>query len=139
MGHTGGMNVDEIAQLLDGFHHAAAVADADAYFGSMTSDAVFVGTDASERWTRDEFERYAASAFAKDSAWIYRATQRHVTLGPAGDVAWFDEQLDSASFGQARGSGVVVATDGGPRIAHYVLSFPIPNEAVPAVLEALRP
>lgn len=133
--------MDEAAvhALVDEFHRAAANADADAYFGAMTPDAVFVGTDASERWTRDEFRSYAAAAFEREAAWVYEPTKRHVTIADDATTAWFDEQLASASYKHARGSGVVVATSAGPRIAHYVLSFPIPNESVPAMLQLLYP
>jgi hypothetical protein len=42
-------------------------------------------------------------------------------------MAWFDETLDNAVYGTARGSGVLSLTPSGWKIAQYVLSFPIPN------------
>ena len=48
-----------IQTLTNNWHHDAAVANADAYFGAMTSDAVFLGTDATERWTRGEFREWS--------------------------------------------------------------------------------
>jgi ketosteroid isomerase-like protein len=38
--------------LLDSWHKAAAEAKFDAYFDKMTEDAVFIGTDATEKQTR---------------------------------------------------------------------------------------
>ena len=35
--------------FLNDWHHAAAVADADAFYGAMAADAIYLGTDASER------------------------------------------------------------------------------------------
>ncbi len=51
-----------IGQTLDAWHAAAARADEDAYFAFFTPDAVFLGTDPAERWTRDEFRQWAHPA-----------------------------------------------------------------------------
>ena len=50
-----------IAGVLDAWHGAAAAADEEKYFSYFTPDAVFLGSDASERWTRDEFRKWAAT------------------------------------------------------------------------------
>src|SRR5690349_16554349 len=46
--------VDEkaIGAVLDDWHAAAAAADEERYFGLMTEDSVFLGTDATERWDK---------------------------------------------------------------------------------------
>ena len=53
----GGLSVagseEAIAMVLDDWHAAAAAADEDRYFAHFAPDAIFLGTDASERWTRD--------------------------------------------------------------------------------------
>ena len=126
----------QVGEVLDGFHRAAATADFDAYFGAMTEDAVFVGTDATERWARSEFEAYARPHFQGDSAWTYTSRARHVVV--RGEVAWFDEDLDHARYGQVRGSGVLVRVADQWKIAQYVLSFPIPNEIAPQVVEQIK-
>lgn len=126
----------EVEALIDGFHHAAAVADRAAYFGAMTDDFVFVGTDATERWDRAAFEAFAAPRFEGDSAWVYRSVERHVTV--RGDMAWFDERLAHAAYGETRGSGVAVRDGGRWRLAQYVLSFPIPNELAGEVVARIR-
>ncbi len=120
--------VADVEALLDGFHAAAASADGATYFGSLTDDAVFIGTDATERWTRAEFEAFAAPYFERDSAWTYRPLARHVTMAPGGRLAWFDERLHNDKYGETRGSGVVVREGKRWRIAQYVLSFAVPNE-----------
>lgn len=133
--------VREIDALLTAWHRAAAEADELTYFSAMTEDAVFIGTAAGERWTRPEFETWAMPHFQRDSAWVFVAKERHIELAPDRKLAWFDELLDSKSFWPSRGSGVVVRTAKGWRIAHYVLSFTIPNEVTrdiqPIVLRAL--
>ncbi|MEM6928706.1 MAG: nuclear transport factor 2 family protein, partial [Myxococcota bacterium] len=52
-----------IEEVLDGLHRAASEADADAYFGRFTPDAVFIGTDPTERWTLDAFRTWAEPRF----------------------------------------------------------------------------
>jgi len=125
-----------IHATLDAFHHAAAVADEAAYFGAMTEDFVFVGTDASERWTRAAFETFARPHFEKESAWVYTSVERHVSV--RGDVAWFDERLRSASYGETRGSGVLIRQGESWKIAQYVLSFPIPNAIAADVVKSIQ-
>ena len=113
--------------FLDAWHHAASVADEGAYFGAMTEDAVFIGTDAGERWLRDELRAWAKEYFARESAWVFEPVERHVAYSPDRRVAWFDEKLDSPHMGETRGSGVLVDVGGEWKIKHYVLSFAIPN------------
>jgi uncharacterized protein (TIGR02246 family) len=116
-----------IAAVLDSWHGAAAAADEERYFSYFTPDAVFLGTDATERWTRDEFRNWARPYFAKGKAWSFKATSRWITFAPDRTVAWFDEALATPNLGPCRGSGVLVATDHGWKIAQYNLSIPIPN------------
>ncbi len=118
----------EINTTLDAWHRAAATGDFDAYFSRMTGDAVFLGTDATERWTRMEFEAFARPYFDGVEAWTYTPVSRFVEADPSRPgVAWFDELLTNAKYGTCRGTGVVVADDGRWKIAHYSLTFPIPN------------
>ncbi len=122
--------VTEVASTLDRFHQAAAAADGAAYFSLFTPDAVYRGTDVTELWTVEEFRAFAEPYFSQGRGWTYAARERHVAVAPTpcGCVAWFDEILDSESYGTSRGTGVVVrGEDGQWRIAYYALTFPIPN------------
>jgi len=116
--------------VLDAWHAAAAAADEERYFSYFARDAVFLGTDATERWTRDEFRRFAHPYFAKGKAWSFKSVARWITFSPDRNVAWFDETLETPNLGPCRGSGVVVATDAGWKISQYNLSIPIPNDLV---------
>ena len=127
-----------VAAVLDDWHAAAAAADEARYFGHFTRDAVFLGTDATERWTVDEFRRYAHPFFAKGKAWSFKAVERHVILSTDGSVAWFDELLDTPNLGPARGSGVLVRTGGAWKIAHYDLSVPIPNALMKEIKQRIE-
>lgn len=118
----------EVTDVLNRFHRAAARADAKDYFGLFAPDAVFIGTDATERWTIDQFRAYAEPHFSKGKGWLYVPRERHVAFSADGRVAWFDELLDSPGYGASRGTGVLLKTDAGWRLAQYALTFPIPNE-----------
>lgn len=112
-----------IDAMLDNWHDAAAKADESRYFGAMAPEFVFLGTDATERWDVASFRAFGHPYFAKGTAWTFVPRERHVILSPRGDVAWFDEKLDSASYGECRGSGVVRRIRGTWRIAHYTLTI----------------
>jgi len=129
--------LQQINAVIDDWHKAAAEADEARYFGHMTSAAVFMGTDASERWNATEFREYAHPYFAKGKAWTFIPHDRHVISG-SDDIVWFDEKLDSTTYGELRGSGVLIRMDGEWKIAHYNLSIPIPNAQAKNVVEMIR-
>src|ERR1051326_5593578 len=118
--------LQQVNAVVDDWHKAAAEADEDRYFAHMTSAAVFMGTDATERWNATEFREYAHPYFAKGKAWTFIPHDRHV-ISQGDDVGWFDEKLDSESYGELRGSGVLIKMNDEWKIAHYNLSIPIPN------------
>ena len=129
---------DQINAALDAWHGAAATGDAERYFGAMTDDAIFLGTDALERWDVAEFESLYGEYFGRPAeagepgpfkpAWVYEPAERFVIVDRGGRIGWFDETLWNEAYGTTRGSGVVkLERDGAWRIAHYNLTFPIPN------------
>ncbi|HRD29677.1 MAG TPA: nuclear transport factor 2 family protein [Caulobacter sp.] len=120
----------DIAATLDALHAAAAKADGAAYFALYTPDATYLGTDAGERWSLAEFKAYAMPYFSKGQGWTYVPRERHITVAPIDCrcVAWFDELLDSASYGTSRGTGALVLTADGWKVSQYALTFPIPND-----------
>ena len=88
---------------------------------------MFLGTDATERWTKGEFQVWAHSFFQRGRAWSFQPKGRHLAFSPDGRMAWFDEVLETPNLGPARGSGVLVKEQGRWSIAQYNLSVPIPN------------
>jgi ketosteroid isomerase-like protein len=122
-----------VGAVLDDWHQAAAQADEARYFGHLREGAVFLGTDASERWDKAAFRTWARPFFERGRAWTFRALRRTVAFAPGGQVAWFDEDLDTPNLGPARGSGVLVKEAGQWRIAQYNLSVPIPNALMASV------
>ena len=61
-----------VNELLDGLHNDAHKGNFDSYFDRYSSDAVFLGTDKTERWTIEEFKNYAKTAFADGHGWTYK-------------------------------------------------------------------
>ena len=127
-----------VAAVLDDWHAAAAVAQEERYFGHFAPGAMFLGTDATERWTVEDFRRYAHPHFAKGKAWSFKAVGRHVAFSSDGAVAWFDEMLDTPNLGPCRGSGVLVRERGAWKIAQYNLSVPIPNDLMKEVKDRIE-
>ncbi|MGL2987123.1 nuclear transport factor 2 family protein [Flavobacterium sp. RSSA_27] len=129
---------EKIAATLDAWHQAAAQAKFEAYFGLMSHDAIFIGTDAKENWSKTAFQAFAKPYFDKGKAWSFTAIERHIFLDPTGKLAWFDELL-STQMKICRGSGVVEKVGKEWKIKHYVLSMTIPNENVDEVVKIKTP
>ena len=127
-----------VGGVLDELHAAADAADFERYFGLYAEDAVFLGTDATERWTLAEFQDYAREPFSQGRGWSYTMLERDITISEHGHVAWFDERLDNAFLGETRGSGVLVHSPDGWKIAQYNLTIPIPNELAEEVVGRVR-
>jgi len=124
----------EVGRVIDGFHEAAAEGDEEMYFGFLAADAVFLGSDAEERWTKEEFRAWAAPHFEEAPAWTFEPRERHIVVPARSGFAWFDEKLDSTGYGEWRGSGVLRRIDGEWRITHYNLTVPIPNDLLHEVV-----
>jgi len=128
----------EVEALLTEFHAAAAEADAERHFACFAEDAVFLGTDASERWTAAELRALLEPVFARGERRKTVATETHVTVSDGGRLAWFDQRLESERWGEMRGSGVARKAGERWEIVQYVWSFPVPNELVPELSERFR-
>ena len=107
-----------VAAVLDQLNAASTAADGPAYFSLFAPDARFVGTDAGEHWSVDEFRAYASPYFARGRGWSYPATERTITIAPIDCrcIAWFEEKLTNDAYGQTRGSGVMRLTADGWKI-----------------------
>lgn len=127
---------DEVAAVLDDWHRAAAAADGARYFGHMAEECVYLGTDASERWSLPAFRAFCEPYFARGVGWTYTPRERHVAL--ADDLAWFDERLWNDKYGECRGTGVLRRSGGRWKLVHYSLTFPVPNELAARVVELIR-
>ena len=115
-----------IDALIDGLHRDAHEGNFQTYFDRYAPDAVFLGTDKSERWTIDQFKVYAEPAFEDGHGWTYAVKERN--WEGDGNTRWFDEVLLNEKLGHCRGTGVVELIDGEWKIAHYALTMLVPND-----------
>ena len=124
-----GQATDDVNQFIDAWHLAAARADAATFFGSMADDAIYIGTDATERWTKSEFVSFARPYFDKGKAWDFKPRDRDVHVTSDKQNVWFSELLDTW-MGVCRGSGVLVRTPQGWKLQQYHLSVTVPNAII---------
>lgn len=127
-----------INTYLDDWHAAAASANVDDYFGKLDSMSVFIGTDASENWSKGEFAAFSKPYFDQGKAWSFQAFERSIYYSKDSSVVWFDELLVTW-MGTCRGSGVLEWNTNEHALKHYVLSVAIPNESIQEVIAAKAP
>ncbi len=121
-----------VDSVLTALHQSASSADWNRYFDLYAPDAVFFGTDATERWNLDEFRGYATAS----NGWTYTPTERHIFLDADANTAWFDERLENASYGETRGTGVLVKGDSGWKISPVQPHDPDPQRPGESVRRA---
>lgn len=128
----------EISTMLDAFNVAAAKADYTGYFNFFADESTFIGTDAAEIWNKKEFMVWAKPHFDKKKTWNFKALKRNIYFSKDGNLAWFDELLDT-QMKICRGSGVVEKINGSWKVKQYVLSVTVPNEVVDKVVVEKAP
>ncbi|MEO8771037.1 MAG: nuclear transport factor 2 family protein [Ferruginibacter sp.] len=128
----------QIAAMLDSFNRAAARADFNKYFSYYTEDAIFTGTDATERWNKQGLMAYAKPYFDKGHGWDFTSIERHIYFDKTGTLAWFDELLNT-QMKICRGSGVVIKQGTVWKVQQYILSTTIPNEKMDSVIKMKAP
>jgi hypothetical protein len=115
----------QVDSFVNEWHDDAAHARL-AFFDKMAKDGVYIGTDKSELWSRDEFKVWASRFFERKSAWAFKPLKRNVYASGDKSMIWFDEQLDT-QMGVCQASGVIRKTATGFEIVHYQLSVAVPN------------
>lgn len=124
-----------INSTLDQWHQMAAKGDEN-YFNTFTTDGIFLGTDASERWSVEEFKKYAKPSFDKNTGWDFKPYDRQIFFHTDHQLAWFEEKLETW-MGPCRGSGVMVKTELGWKLKQYNLAILVPNDKVNDYLKLL--
>lgn len=129
----------DVGLVLDQWHFAASQGLFEMYFGLMAQDAIFLGTDETERWDVEQFKGYAREHFSAGQGWTYtpRRGDRFVKLSTDQQTAWVDELLDNEKYGVLRGTSVLVKVGNDWKIAHYSLTFMVPNDKAKAVVELI--
>ena len=133
-------DIDEgkVKMVLSSWHLAAENGLFEYYFDQMTDDSIFLGTDATERWTKDEFMGYAKEPFSDGNGWTYKQLETHVAFDADFDTAWVDEILKNEKYGILRGTAVMQREGDDWKIAHYSLTFLVPNEKAAGVVELIQ-
>ena len=120
-------STDAVENVLDNLHLYASEANGKKYFDLFAKNAVFFGTDISERWDKKAFQKYGMARFASGTGWTYFMKERNVFFSDDGKTAWFDEILINKS-GDFRGTGVLKIVNTEWKITQYNLLLPIPND-----------
>ncbi len=126
----------QVNVFIDEWHDDAAHARM-AYFDKIAKDGVYIGTDKTELWHKDEFKVWAKKYFERKSAWAFKLIKRNVYVGGDKHYIWFDELLDT-TMGICRASGVIHKTATGFEIEHYQLSIAVPNEVMTPVTRIIK-
>lgn len=130
---TENINLD-LNTFMSDWHLAATNADT-TFFEYLSDDAIYIGTDASERWTKSEFVTFALPYFKKGKAWDFKTRERQFYFADNEDIVWFDETLDTW-MGICRSSGILKKNKNNEwKIKHYHLSCTVPNEKVRQFIE----
>lgn len=129
---------EAVAAALDDFHAAAVEAHEERYFGLLAPEAVFLGTDPKERWTKEAFRAWAAPYFQRESAWVFTPEDRYIFLAGDRSTAWFDEKAVSEHYGECRGTGVLRKVKGAWKISQYNLTLPVPNDLMKEVVRMIE-
>ena len=126
----------QVNAFVDEWHDDAANARM-AFFDKLARDGVYIGTDKTELWRRNEFKVWAKRFFERKSAWTFKAIKRNVYTSADKHIIWFDELLDT-QMGICQASGVIQRTKTGFEIEHYQLSIAVPNDVAGEVTKTIK-
>jgi hypothetical protein len=128
---------ESVNTTMTNWHKAATDANFENYFSKMDSAAIFIGTDASENWTKKQFKAFCKPYFEEGKAWDFKTLERTIYISKNKDIVWFNELLNTW-MGTCRGSGVLEKVENNWKIKQYVLSVSIPNDNMNQVIEVKK-
>lgn len=131
------LNLREIKQIntmLDDWHNAASLGDSIRFFSKMTSNSAYLGTDISERWTKEEMIKDLGKYFNGNEAWHFLPYDRNIFTD--GKSIFFEEKLRTW-MGPCKGFGVVSFRDNAWKIVYYNLNVAVPNVVIKQYVELL--
>lgn len=123
----------ELNIILTNWHKAATDANFKNYFNALDTTSFYIGTAAEEIWSKEQFATFSKPYFDSRKAWDFKTLERNIYVNETGNFAWFDELLNTW-MGTCRGSGVLEKKNNSWKIKQYVLSVPIPNDDINAVI-----
>ena len=116
---------DTPGSTLDALHRAGAAADHNAFAAELTTDTMLLGLAGDQRWEGPDVDEALQRYFSGGGTWTFQAQEREIKLSPGGTLAWFSESLADSGSTDGWGSGVLVKTDSGWRVAQYHLTPPV--------------
>lgn len=126
-------------KVLDKFHSAATEANYEDYMVLLAEHAIFLGTDPTERWTKSEFAGFVQPYFSRGQGWEYTSVSRNISeVVGRNDILIFDELLKNDTYGLCKGSGVLIKTTEGWKIAQYNLSVALENVFAKRIISDLK-
>ena len=129
--------IETIDQLISNWHQSAANANLDEYMNLMDSSFIYVGTDATEKWSKKEFAIFCKPYFDKKKTWDFKSLDRTINISSNQNTAWFYEILET-HMGTCRGSGILKLYNQQWKLKQYVLSLAIPNEDMNKVKQVIH-
>jgi len=81
---------------------------------------------------------WAKSHFDQKKTWHFKSIDRHIYFDKTGDLAWFDELLNT-QMKICRGSGVMIKQNNQWKVQQYVLSMTIPNPLSDSIVKIKAP
>lgn len=125
-------------EAINAWHEAAAVGDSAAFFSMMTENAVYLGTDESERWDKTSMGKDLGKYFNGKRAWKFIPYNRIYTELEDKNSILFDECLRTW-MGPCKATGILTKEKGNWKISYYNLSVAVPNDNVKDYTKLLPP
>ena len=120
---------DSVDAVLDALHAAGAASDPAAFLMQLAPDAVVLGMHGSGKLAGAALHGHVNGRFAAGDGWSYHSTGRTTRYSTDRNMAWFTESLQDSGGGHSWGSGVLIVTVTGWKIAQYALTGPLPAGA----------
>ena len=114
---------------LDALHKAGADANSAAFEALLAPDVVFLGVEGAARLEGQSARDFFSEHLMQGNAWAYRSMEKETRQSTDGSVAWFDETLQHDQLGRGRGTGVLILSSEGWKLAQYNLIVPLPSGA----------
>ena len=115
----------------------AAIGDSVGFFSRMTEDALYLGTDETERWTRTTMGKDLGKFFNGKKAWHFIAYNRIYTALDDKNTILFDESLKTW-MGPCKSTGMLRKVKGKWLISYYNLNVAVSNAVVKDYLKLLK-